>query len=364
MQHIALRQIARERLRQAQRGEPLALAERHFAQHAPARPEAQMRLLGRAQRRGALGRAPVRAARRDPGEIDRARLRVRRQHQARLRVQLERGAAFRHTGAADREPVAFFGPRQPHPDVARLARIDLQRAQEEQVADLEGAGLAMRAQRLGGQLDEAGPRHDRIARPGPVLVEQPVRLGGEPRGEHPRAGVVEGGAIEQRRVGGLDRRRRPLAAARGDRLRRHAAAVPDAPVDGDHARGPAGAAARIGVQVFVGGDVIHLPGRPGHRAGRGEQRQPVERAVGEQRVQHLRAVDLRGEHVLDVGDGLGQQRRVLHGARGVDHRMNPAEPLGGERDGGAHLLEVAHIGRRDQHLGPERFQPLRRADAH
>ena len=119
----------------------------------------------------------------------------------------------------------------------------------------------------------------------------------------------------------------------------------------------------VGVQELVGGDVVDLPGRRGDRARRGEEHQPVEAAVGEQLVEHLGAVDLRRQHVLDRALGLGEQRAVVDDAGGVDHGVDAAEALGRRGDGGAHLLEVADVGRGDQHLGAERLQPLHGADA-
>ena len=290
-----------------------------------------MRLLGGAQRARPVGHLPVRAARGDRRQIEAVRRRQRQERELALGVELVRLAPVDAAGAAHLEAVADVGARELHPDVARHAVLDVQRPQEEQVADLERPALVLRAQRLGGDLEVAGARHQRVAGAGAVLGEQPVRRGGIGRGEDPVAGRIEGRGVDQRPVHRLGGRRGMRARALSERRRGHTDLVPNAPVYGDDPGPAAAPAPGVGVEELVRGDVVHLPGGCRNRARRGEERQPVEAPVGEERVEHLGAVDLRREDFLDARRGLRKQRPVVHDARGVDHGVHAAEPLGRER---------------------------------
>ena len=85
--------------------------------------------------------------------------------QTSLPVLLPARTVFADVLAAHDHVVAFGRRLEPDLDGLRLAVVDAQRPQEEQVSDLERAGLTELGERCPGQLEIAGPRDQARSRP-------------------------------------------------------------------------------------------------------------------------------------------------------------------------------------------------------
>ena len=138
----------------------------------PARAEFQMRLLNGGQTARGRGFGHVLATGREGSKIERAG-RAPRGGQTRLNMQLPRGPAIDHTGAAQLggETRALGG--QGDLDLAPRPIDQRQGTQKIEVLQREPLQpLSLR--RLGQKLNIACPRHDRATIQGAVLVEQPM----------------------------------------------------------------------------------------------------------------------------------------------------------------------------------------------
>ncbi len=359
MQDIAL--VPRGGSGQAEPRQPLAPPEAHGAQHLPARAEGKMRRL----RAGNGGRAfpPVIEPRADRLRVERGGGLHRQDRHLRL-GQGQPAPAPRLRGLClEPRAIARGAARERQAHLARGVVGQIEGAQEEQVADLEHRALALRAERLGQKLDIARAGQKRRARPGAMLVEDPVRPAAVGGVKAPVARPIKPHRVDER---GRHREARCLggrAVAGGDGLGGHARLGPDPPVERQHARPPARPRAGIGVEILVGRDIIHLTGGRGGGGAGGKQHEPVGIAVGKHLFQHLRAVDLGGEDILDRLGALGEKWRVGDGARRVDDARYGAERGLDARARGLHLLDIAHVARKYQDLPAKRLEPLDGGDA-
>ena len=342
-----------ERRRQRQSRQPLARPQTTRRQHPPARTKRQMRLLRTAQPDPGFHRATARPNRR---HVDLPRC-PRQRQQSRLCVHLPAHAPLNRHAGLQRKTIPFVAAGQRHPDIARRGVGHVQRAEEQQIANLERGTFPLRRHRLGGKLQHASARQQRLPRRGAVAVQNPV-IHPQPRGKLPVAMSVEPGLGQQRLHDRHARRRRAFACPICERLGGHAHPGPDTPVERNNPRLAPRTVPRIGVQVFVRRHIIDLPRRPGDgRRGR-EQHHKIDRSIREQSVKHQRPMQLWRKHLFDICRGLGHQRPVIDHPRRMDHRRNLAEPRDPHADGRPHLFDVADIRRGNQNLPPQRLEPL------
>ena len=341
MQEVTRIAVSRSLPRQDQVSHAFAVAQRSGAQHAPAGAEIQMRLLRAAQ--GQIAERCLADPGAQGGEVHWGRRGKPRERQRRLRMHLPAATALMHHGAGDPHVIARFRPGERHAHLGLFAIRRLKRAQEGQIADLERAGFALGGKRLCGQFQIAGAGQKRPAIAGAVFVQHPMRGGGKRGFKQAMALRVECGHVQKRRgavfAGGLGQ----IAGAGGDGIGGHADLGPDAPVERQDAGLAALPGAGIGVEVFIGGDVIHLTGGGGDGGGGGEQNQPVERAIGEELIQHLRAVNFRGQHIFDAALGFGEERAIVDHASGMNHAVDGAGFPCNSLYRGLHPLQIADI---------------------
>ena len=333
----------------------LAVAVADLAHDPPARTEAQMRFLRRRDPLLGVGQPQIAATAFDLVDVDRLRGLHRMQQQPRLGVRLPAArAVVEHALALHLKLVALDAATQPHAHRPALAIRHVQRAEEVQVAQLERAVLADRRQALGGHLQVAGARHQRVAFLGAVLVEQPRRLARHRAADQRLFAADLHELVEQRLFDGL--RAAAAAIRRAVVGRRHADAVPDAPLHGDGRFAVRGALAGERVEERVGADVVDLAGRAEHRTGRREQHREVLRLLAEHFFEHERTLHLGCHDAFDGRLLLLRDQLVLDRAGGVEHAVDRAEALAGLAHDRLHLHDVGDVRGAGQHLGAERLE--------
>ena len=267
-------------------------------QHLPAGTKIQMCLLRGMQRPVGCGVRHLRAAGLDGGEIQRWRLLAVGQ-QGDFGLGVER-IAPRRKGAVGGKIIACILCLQPQNHRARGRFRDHQGPQKGEVPDLKRRLQVLCRQRLGNPFDIAGAGYQRGAAFGAVLIQHPglvcVQLAGKDR----IAKGVESGLVQQGLGAALALRWGGAALTRGHGFGGHAGIGPDAPVNGDNPGLIALAMGGIGVEIFIGGDIVDLPGGPGDRRGGGKQQHQVKAAIGEQIVEHPQASDLGGQNLGDL----------------------------------------------------------------
>jgi hypothetical protein len=135
---------------------------------------------------------------------------------------------------------------------------DVEGAQEHQITDFERAILALRAQRLRQQVEIAGAGQERLTVFGAVLIEYPMGGGTVACVKDAVALGVKAALIDERLIDRQARGGGGRAALPRHGLGGHADLGPDAPVERQNTGAPARPRPGIGVEIFVGGDVIDL----------------------------------------------------------------------------------------------------------
>jgi hypothetical protein len=352
--------FGRERGRQGQAGEPLGGPEASLAQHAPARAEAQVRLLCRAQA-GLVGAHVGDVAARVDGcdlrGLERRRRGVQLERQVRLGDQHRARAAAHLHLPAHLETIATRRGAQLHEQLARLPVGHREGPHEEEVFQLEGAQLAVGAQRGARELEVAGAGDQRVTRERAVAVQDPV-LRRRQRAAQAGLAAAVADARAQPRVAGLLSHglahARMGAQTRG--LGRHAHVGPDAPVQRRDREAGRPLALGEGIQERVGGHVVHLPRGRRDRGGGAEQQREVEPAAGRELVQDARALDLGREHLLHALERLQRDEVVVQLAGRVEHAVQRTEAGLQRLERRLHLVPVGHVGREHQHLGAARLE--------
>ena len=355
--------VTLRRLGKGEAGQSLAVAKGHGLQDMPARPETQMRLLRGGKPRGGRARPAAVAALGDGARVKMGRARfAQKGYDLRLRVEREAAAPAQPGVAAkiDGERSGLRG--QIDRDAARRAVARRDGAVEIEVADLVRHFDALRGHGLRDQLDESRAGQKGLPVGGAVIVEDPVIGRDLPfvaaRAIGPGQGMGQKCSLNR---GGRAVFARAHAARHG--LRGHAGFRPDAPVDRKNPRAASTPGLRHGVEVGVRRHVIDLARRGRRCRGRGEEHKQLERAIGEDRVDHPQARDLGREDRVDRGVALGQKRAVIDAARRVQDTGDGAEGVLGLRAGRAHVFHIADIGLQREHAGAARVHRLDRRDA-
>ena len=138
----------------------------------------------------------------------------------------------------------------------------------------------------------------------------------------------------------------------GDQFRGPALRAPGAPVDGDHPRSAAAAAAAgEGAEERVGGAVVDLPDAACQRVDRGEQDEEFGRIVGEDAVEDQGALHLGAQRPQGGLPRLELQEPGARHARGMEDAVDAAEAPARPLHGAAHRRGVRNVGGEGEHLG-------------
>ena len=156
----------------------------------------------------------------------------------------------------------------------------------------------------------------------PRLV-QPARADHDHRQSHVHCAMerVDALFVGERQHAGPRQRRNGRGGGQSDRA--HSAVAPVVPDNrGQRPSGPAGQGGRDRVEIGVGRAVVEAArGRDERALGRADHEE-VEVAVGEQRQQHVCAIDLRGEHRRAEGERLPFNQHAAPDAGGVNHAVD------------------------------------------
>ena len=147
---------------------------------------------------------------------------------------------------------------QGHPDLAGLGIGYGQGAQEIKIPDFKSGSFAIGAQTLGGHFQITGAGDQRVIGLGAVIIQKPAFCHLIGCGELAVASHIKRGLIQHRHVCISHRGRVFRPSAGLHRVGGHAHICPDTPVDRQHTGFIRAAGFGIGVQEFIGGNIIDL----------------------------------------------------------------------------------------------------------